>query len=263
MKAVEYSEENTDRSSSLTSNVVRNLNVSTGDVQDVQDSKLVDYCLLSFNLSNTTEQAILLNLVDSTPLKLASHSTRRLVVPIPQLALSLTQIDSLCQFNDPQISTFLQLRKYGELNFPSRLLYALTKSLVDSLKFSWSSGTRGGELCLHHIQLDPDSITHLLKPETFLSHSVKRTSATITAALEIKVNGTWTLELQPILEMEDGYSEDIHDFLESSSKPMVVGSTPSTVEYTVQVLKPCKVQLLYILTMGDIDLVLSDSIRLC
>ena len=202
--AIGVSEESTGMTSPL-GNVIRNLNVSTSDIQDVPDSKLVNHCLLSFNLSNTTEQAILLNLVDSTLLKLASHNTRRLVVPIPQLALSLPQIDSQCQFNDSQISTFLQLKKHGELSLPSRLIYALTKSLVDGLKFSWSSGVRRGELCLHHIQLDPDSITHLLKSETFLSHAVGRTNATITVALEIKVNGVWTLELQPIVEVGDGY----------------------------------------------------------
>ena len=258
---VEAAKDNTNGSSSL-GNVIRNLNVSTGDIQEVQDADLTDHCLISFNLSNTIERPILLRLADSTPLKLAPHNSRRLVVPIPQLALSLSQIDSLCQFNDSQISTFLQLKKYGEFNFPNRLIYALTKSVVDGLKFSWSSVTKKGELCLHHIQLDPDSITHLLKSETYLSHSVSRTNATITTTLEIKANGIWTLELQPIVEVEDGYMEDIHDTLESSSKSMIMESAPSTVAYTVHVLKPCKAHLLYILTLGGINLVLRDSIRL-
>lgn len=261
VEAAKDNNENTNGSSSL-GNVIRNLNVSTGDIQEVQDVDLAEHCLISFNLSNTTERPILLSLAYSTPLKLAPLNSRRLVVPIPQLALSLSQIDSLCQFNDSQISTFLQLKKYGEFNFPSRLIYALTKSVVDSLKFSWSSGTKKGELCLHHLQLDPDSITHLLKSETYLSHSVSRTNSTITTALEIKTNGIWTLELQPIVEVEDGYIKDIHDTLESSSKSMIVESTPSTVEYTVHVLKPCKAHLLYILTLGGINLVLSGSIRL-
>lgn len=242
--------------------IVHSLNVSTNDIQDVQTADLTNHCLVSFNLSNTTERPVLLDLVDSPPLKLAPHNNRRLVVPVPQLELSSSQIDSLCQFNDFQISTFLQLKKHGEFNFPSRLVYALTKSIVDGLKFSWSSGARKGELCLHHVKLDPDSVTHLLRSDVYLSHSVHHTNASITVIFDIKVNGAWTLELQPILETEDGYLEDVHDFLESSSKSRIAEGTPSTVKYTTRVLKPCQTHLLYILTLGDINVIFSDSIRL-